>query len=199
MTLISLHELCLVRKKTNFIGPSLFKRYLWMITGNTHSSFLVFFCLKRLDCCVYELARATWKNHRNFMGSGQTGDSAGDGRDRWYSRQHIFFGHYKGDDEWRRGVDRERFPEPDSLSSQRIHTVVPLLYSSKTERLSPLTNLLCQGPVKKYRAHSKGRILWFWSNTSECLLFSCKAVIIIFWGNRHVSFFHILHIKFQWK
>lgn len=48
------------------------------------------------------------------MGSGQMGDSASDTHDRWYSQQHIFSGHYKGDDEWQRGVDREQFQARDA-------------------------------------------------------------------------------------
>lgn len=61
--------------------------------------------------------------------------------------------------EWTESSFKPEMPELDSLLGQWVHTVVPLLYSSKIERLSPLTNLWCQGPVKKYRAHSEGRIL----------------------------------------
>lgn len=41
-------------------------------------------------------------------------------------------------------------PDPDSLRGQWGHVGVPFFYSLKIERHSPLANLWCQGPMKKW-------------------------------------------------
>lgn len=58
--------------------------------------------------------------------------------------------------EWTGSCFKPEMPDPDSLQGQCVHVGVPLLYSLKIERRSPLTNLWCQGPMKKYRAHPRG-------------------------------------------
>lgn len=61
--------------------------------------------------------------------------------------------------EWTGSCFKPEMPDPDSLQGQSVHVGVPLLYSLKIERRSPLTNLWCQGPHEEVQGTSKGRIL----------------------------------------